>query len=125
VVELAVGQNVVGLEIAMAAVPPPPPTPTTTAPPVLRRISGTVRDATTGAALANVRVTITGASGSRVVFTLQGGTYALDGLTPGLYNVFFELTNYVSEAIQVDMTNSDGPNSNVTLRPVPPPPPLG
>ena len=118
VVELAVGQNVVGLELAMAAVPPP--TTTTTAPPpapvpIFRQISGIVRDSDTNQTLANVRVTITGGSGTHVVFTTGDGSYILDGLTPGQYNVFFELPNYVSKAVPVDMRFTDGSTPNVTL----------
>ena len=125
VVPLATGQNVVGLEIPMTAAPPPTTTtpPTTTAPPVVRQISGTVVrqfvppqiPPPEPVPLENVRVTITGASGSHVVFTLANGTYVLDGLAPGLYNVFFELPPlFVSKAITVDMRNGDG-TGNVGL----------
>ncbi|MDQ6932186.1 MAG: TonB-dependent receptor [Candidatus Eremiobacteraeota bacterium] len=57
-------------------------------------ITGTVRDAESGAPVGNVRVTATAASGSQSTTTNSTGFYSLQALIPDTYTVAFQVSGY-------------------------------
>ena len=96
---LEAGDNAIGLLVPIEAVPVPPPT---TVPPDQRVLSGIVRD-TSGAPLANVGVQLTGAARSVGIVTLADGSWVLDGLDAGTYNVSFSKAGYNPVAITLQV----------------------
>ncbi|MGZ3530230.1 MAG: carboxypeptidase regulatory-like domain-containing protein [Vulcanimicrobiaceae bacterium] len=61
-------------------------------------ITGTIRDAESGAPVANVRVTATAPSGSQSTTTNASGFYSMQALIPDTYTVSFEAQGYTSFA---------------------------
>ncbi len=57
-------------------------------------ITGTVRDAESGAPIGNVRVTATAASGSQSTTTNSAGFYSLQALIPDSYTLTFQSSGY-------------------------------
>ncbi len=96
---LEAGDNSIGLLVPLQAVPVPPPT---TIPADQRVLSGIVRD-DNRLPLANVAVQLTGAARSVGIVTLADGSWVLDGLDVGTYNVSFSKAGYNPVAISLQV----------------------
>ncbi len=84
-------------------------------------ITGTVRDAESGAPVANVRVTATAPSGSRSTATNSTGFYSLQALIPDTYTVAFQASGYTAGSqagvtVQQDLTSKIDMKITKTLK---------
>ena len=98
VVPLEAGENVVGLQVPIS------PMTSTEA----RSLSGTITGGDTQAGISNATVTITGVGGSWEIATLADGTYGLDDMPAGTYNVSASATGYLAEAGEATVPTADG-----------------
>src|SRR5215813_13570843 len=77
-------------------------------------IGGTITD-TTGAAVPNARIVITGQTGERTGITNDNGIFKVDNLNPGSYNVRVEQTGFKS-AVANSVTVNVGRESTLNLK---------
>ncbi len=103
VVVVAVGGNSIGLEVALTR---PVPAATTTLPAAQRGLSGQVCDGSQP--LKGVVVQLTGGTRSLSLVTLPDGSWEVDGLEGGRYNVSFSKPGYSPAAQRLQVPSSGG-----------------